>query len=387
MSEATQRVDVEGTAEGRQVIVQCPGCQTKFLVGSASLKGVDFPRFHCSRCDNLFSLDANLLGADGTPESALPPPAHPTAPLQNDLFSDDHAPAVAVEEIPMGTVTRELAPPPAIDDFAPVAESAVKGLRFEPPSPPSPRVGSTRGIEIPKGIDGSPRVAPPVETRGEPSLENQIEFDFIASSIPADRLFEESPRYTANSAPLQRELTPVRRAVGWRGIAPFGLSMLGCLALLGIFAFSIGNNRAYDTQVLNTLFPNAPQVASPDLRIIDTSFEKVPLSNGETIHLITGTVVNDSTEDVSNVVLEGLTFDGTGKVVSSAKVTSGATLAHSRLQSLTPDIIVKLQSGKNSRPLRIRAGDSERISLALTDAAARDARFFSARVYSVRSAD
>jgi hypothetical protein len=163
--------------------------------------------------------------------------------------------------------------------------------------------------------------------------------------------------------------------------------MLGCLALLGLAAFSIGSNRSFDRKVSNALFPNAAEVAPADIRVVDTAFEPIALSNGETVHLITGTVINDSGADVSNVVLEGLTFDAAGRVISSAKVTSGATLAHSRLQSLTPDIIVKLQSGENAKPLRIRAGDSERVSLALTDHAVRDARFFAARVYSVKQID
>lgn len=384
MAEATQRVQFEGSAEAKQIVVQCPGCQTKFLVASPSLKGIDFPRFHCSRCDNLFSLDSSALGLTSTSQPLL----SSKPPSQSELFPEAEE---TVETANPATHARvDVLSPPAptidhlmIDDFTPIAESAVAGLRFDPTegAPATPRVGSTKGIELPKGPGRGPLVEAPYEGQPETPPRSQMAFDFIASSIPSDRLFEDTPKLAPRVPPLA---PPVRRTSGWRGVGTLALPMLGCLALLGLGGFAIGSNNIIDPPKLRSLFPTAPQVASPDIRVVDTSFEQIPLSNGETIHLITGTVVNDSPRDVSNVVLEGLTFDAAGRVVSSARVTSGATLAHSRLQSLTPDIIVKLQSGENSRPLKLRAGESERVSLAFTDSAVREARFFSARVYSAR---
>jgi hypothetical protein len=136
--------------------------------------------------------------------------------------------------------------------------------------------------------------------------------------------------------------------------------------------------------MMAALFPAAPQVAPPELRLEDTTYGTVALSSGETVRIITGTLTNESSTDVRNVVLEGLTFDAAGDKLTTVKVTSGATLSHSRLQSLTPDIITELQSGGHAKPLHLKVGESEKVTLALTDQAAADARFFSARVFSVR---
>ncbi len=55
--------------DSSQKIIQCPNCQTKFAVDGTLLAGVDFPRFHCSRCDFVFSIEKNgapVAGAQGS---------------------------------------------------------------------------------------------------------------------------------------------------------------------------------------------------------------------------------------------------------------------------------------------------------------------------------
>lgn len=39
------------------MIIQCPSCTTKFAIDSSTVDELDAPRFHCSRCDHLFSFE------------------------------------------------------------------------------------------------------------------------------------------------------------------------------------------------------------------------------------------------------------------------------------------------------------------------------------------
>lgn len=399
MAEATQKVSPELDAEGHQVIVQCPACQTKFLVGAAALHGVDFPRFHCSRCDHLFSVDSTALGMQPAPS-----PRASLEPTQSDLFTphsaveepdegEDESPDLLAEDGPLPPVAATPTPTPTIDDFAPIPGSAIDSLAIDEAHGSATRYKgavSGRGLDIPKRLDVGAKAIPPIP--GGLVDEQQIAFDFIASSVPEDRVFDESeePRTVSHARLAERVgpgFTMPWRTSGWRGVWAVSLPILGCLTVLGLAALSLGSDRSFDRRVAASLFPNAAAVAPADIRVVDTAFAPIALSNGETVHLITGTVINDSGADVSNVILEGLTFDAAGRILSSAKVTSGATLAHSRLQSLTPEIIVRLQSGENSKPLRLRAGESEKVSLALTDHSVREARFFAARVYSAKQVD
>jgi predicted Zn finger-like uncharacterized protein len=40
-------------------IIQCPACNTKFALNESQLNGLDNPKFHCSRCNTLFTLKNN----------------------------------------------------------------------------------------------------------------------------------------------------------------------------------------------------------------------------------------------------------------------------------------------------------------------------------------
>ncbi len=39
------------------MIIQCPSCTTKFAIEAATVDELEAPRFHCSRCDNVFNFD------------------------------------------------------------------------------------------------------------------------------------------------------------------------------------------------------------------------------------------------------------------------------------------------------------------------------------------
>ncbi len=94
---AGQRLVRNGRSSGANIkvgsntsIIQCPSCQTKFAVRTAQIEEVKNPRFHCSRCDPLFTLEEVLVASTPAPlrktaafrpESFIPPaPPTPSGP-------------------------------------------------------------------------------------------------------------------------------------------------------------------------------------------------------------------------------------------------------------------------------------------------------------------
>ena len=52
------------------VVITCPACCTKFAVEGSAVTALDIPRFHCSRCDQIFLLDSPHTAE--SPASQLP---------------------------------------------------------------------------------------------------------------------------------------------------------------------------------------------------------------------------------------------------------------------------------------------------------------------------
>ncbi|MCB0337631.1 MAG: hypothetical protein KDD62_15050, partial [Bdellovibrionales bacterium] len=75
-------------ASEERLVVTCPACETKFAVVRSALSQVATPRFHCSRCDNVFVVSVDQL-------STLEPQA-----TSEDNFEPEVEEPEAFEEIP-----------------------------------------------------------------------------------------------------------------------------------------------------------------------------------------------------------------------------------------------------------------------------------------------
>ncbi|NDC38415.1 MAG: hypothetical protein EBZ48_10230, partial [Proteobacteria bacterium] len=199
---------VESSTE--QLVVQCPACMTRFGVERAEVAAYRSPRFHCSRCDNVFAAGAagvTPTGVQGSGHAGGQSSAHASvrtqgatrmAPLTTALTPEpQHTPTLlrsitksVSRETPSDSMRpssseRPSLPPSAFDDpnFTEGVVAVYRNSsRIRPPahrmSEPSPT------LEIPKSWDGSVRAAAPRETSvGEASVDSypssaQIGFDF-----------------------------------------------------------------------------------------------------------------------------------------------------------------------------------------------------------------
>ena len=56
----------------KMLIIQCPECQTKFSIKQAKLSNLTSdPQFHCSKCDNLFTIKLEDLDPDKKSQNNL----------------------------------------------------------------------------------------------------------------------------------------------------------------------------------------------------------------------------------------------------------------------------------------------------------------------------
>ena len=69
-------------------IIQCPSCNTKFALNASQLAGIENPKFHCSRCNTIFSLEEQSNGeyTSTLETTTVPEPEKPTAAASSDDY-------------------------------------------------------------------------------------------------------------------------------------------------------------------------------------------------------------------------------------------------------------------------------------------------------------
>ena len=352
-----------------QSIIQCPGCQTRFLVASSAFSEIEVPRFHCSRCDHIFSLAPDAvtaiagLGPNRPPADTTPPADHdPLEPIAESALGEAFAEG---EE----AAAPRLAPPAAfIDDIT------------DYPGNETRSTGPTRGLAIPRGLDRSVRASAPHEIERE----EQIPLSFVQSTREPGA----SGANTATPAPPERSAPTAHRTAttsrGWRGLATVGLPLGATLLLLIAVSSWLGLRAEGDADLSHRLFPTAPQVPPVGTQLTATRFRRVTLNNGEAVYAVSGTVVNGAGQAVSDVVIEASVFGADGRTLATVQAPGALALARARLKSLSTVTIRELQSAPATRRQEISPGEREDFTIALPEFNPREARFFAARVHSVR---
>lgn len=494
----------------RQVIIQCPSCQTKFAIESTVISEVDEPRFHCSRCDNLFSM---------SPENEYIPlavPANPPASAEVTAKVDAQVIAAAPADRPRTTIPAQMHPPqPTQSSQSQPSQSQSNQLHPSQslPSQSQPRPLAPRSLQIPRTFTGpittsaphehstqqaepapsssrptadlsriaaivrrptigsfsladstpapenqkppAPTSAPVASNKStnteakspEPSRSETIDYLLEAkndegSQAANDRVANSSEQYgygvsiggavpssSGASAGIGRgaveraaadEVAPDSAAVlpasavkeasffgnvsaaeqramsarvytppvdGWRGmmvlVAPLALTVV----VLMVLSYLATQRPLAAERLVRGM--SIAEVPPSGVIIKNTKFAALTLDSGEKIHTISGKIVNQSSANLRDVRLEGLAFDHNGNLINSTRVSSASTLIKTRIKSLPVDMIRNMQSVKNARRGDLAAGQEQDFLLALLDSPGADdeiqnARYFSARVYSVR---
>lgn len=325
-----------------KLIIQCPACRAKFALPASALDGVEFPRFHCSRCDHIFSQEESMV------ETEVPPPPPEPAPR---------------------AATRSLEVPRAYDPKHPAA---------------APQEN-----------------APPVDQTSDPLRRNaaQMEFDFstprrkedahawaVGELDPDLEYREAAPAKALSKLPAQAAWEALRRdrTDRWRGVWYLSAPILVFLAMLWGLSRALKADASFSDALSQRIFPNAERAAPPGLLISGLKHRATALDDGERIHLISGTLENHAGETVRDVMLEALTFDAAGRKIAQAKVNAGSTLAGSRVKDLNLPMVREIQARVPAQRFEIKPDERVKFAIAVRADADRPAHFYTARVYSVK---
>lgn len=106
--------------------------------------------------------------------------------------------------------------------------------------------------------------------------------------------------------------------------------------LAGVSGFLISSPRRLISHY-PSLFETALHLPSPELQIQKPELRPFLLDNGESVYLVTGRVINRSSDTLSQIQVEALTFDDQGRTLQSARAGAGGIFSATRLGSFSAD--------------------------------------------------
>jgi predicted Zn finger-like uncharacterized protein len=360
LSVAMKSVKV-GDLEQTHAIIQCPQCQTKFAVDRTSIQHLESPRFHCSRCDSVFAFDTR----PATPRHSIAEPAEPIATGKSKLNPEFQSqPEVSASQ----------------------TDQAQEEESFQDSLP----TNMGKDWELPRSLAISSSQSPAAPQLNNLSSATQMGFNFGETSV-GNAAIQSQPRYEdpdlkrfeATAFPFDAIPAPKAGLSRWTSFAYLAAPLLFFVSgVLGMSAY-LNQNAERGEDMILSLSPSLPQVPPAEVSIEQTGFRRAVLDSGEVVYLVSGTLVNSSDKTFKEIQLEGLGFDARGSLISRTKVDAAATLAKTRVRSLSPSMIQELQSGRVKSKQEIKPGQSQEFTFALLDGKPELAKFFSARVYSV----
>ena len=368
-----------GTIVEGSTIIQCPSCATKFAIERNVLSEMDSPRFHCSRCDHLFSMT----------EATRAEREVVTAAVQ------EIAPVVAAAKSfePTSWKAEEHSAPKSLEIPKPIATPTL----VDPPRENAVTVGTASddaaqisfGFKAPPAGKRQPLSGFPVEEdwfAPEPELGNISDSEFGYDYGSAGK-GSYSPEIMRGS---ETKLGKGNITAGWSAFSVLALPIAVLMLLLGATAIFLRADSETAAHLSARLFPGAPQIAPTGVQIEQSKVKKVTLDSGESVLVLTGRIANRSGENIKDVVIEGLGFDKGGAELVSARWPLGVSLNKARLKSLSPEMIRNMQASANAKRRELNSGEEQEFSFALLpDGSAEkdglpEVQFFGSRVYSVR---
>jgi predicted Zn finger-like uncharacterized protein len=329
-------------ATPKPLIIQCPSCSTKFALSSEAVSGSSTQKFHCSRCDSIFSQEIELkqevapLHQEPVFEELPPPPPPPLPPLaQTSLTFDEPLAADAF-------------------DFSFDEDDEKIYTRFDT------GFGDNEQSEISVAkFDDEPM--------GYGSLvrEQVVLHDPLAAAAPS---FMQRIKIPAKHKPLMYVLAPC---------AVF-LCFALCVAILSSTAPLLVASAA------NLIAAEKTTIGPRDIFVKNTKVKRIALDSGEMVTQITGTAVNKSADTLRDITVEASVYDKASKQVGANKTLVSSNIGKSRIQSLTPEMILDLQMTSSARSFSVKAGQEAPFTAVVVEAPSKNGgpKFFTVRVFS-----
>lgn len=358
------------------------------------LRGIEVPRFHCSRCDHVFTLqpDTKLeaIESEDSTRARLKRALGPVKRLGWDRGKSHEEPpherAEEPKEIPRAfkeelsftppeaeeaEIIEEVEPPRKKDDaFADIPAPETSFVRPTTSQKPEPRVARGSVVE---------RVSkPPHES---------AQYDPDEEELPIWKQYWGAVVAKAQGVIGNKDRP--RNALLWL-LTP----VIGFLSALVVLTISLRSDGAMAKVIAEKMFAATPRVAPADLMVQDTQFERVVLENGEVIYLVRGKLFNNTQQAFSAVDIQAFAFDAAGNLIKTGIAPAGNVLSTAKLPALTAKAVATMQG--EVKEFQIKAGESKEFLVALfenddgdlqkdgpSEQELKDTKYYSARVYSV----
>lgn len=403
------------------ILVCCPSCSTKFAVESSAVASFENPRFHCSRCDAVFSLSENQ------PE----PSAHNTHQSENGdtprWVLSDPAKVIsdqAQEKQPLSSQTLKAtdfsigasAHPSFSGKLSDARDYTPRIMTSADKSPEalSMNAGLSLLTQGQANLDPQRTIAdePQNLTQQAPSDEPRLRGAFRHHNRPA---IPQAPGKETLSEVEQEMLAEIGRAEGrgplsrafatlfrrTRTLGRLALPLGGSLCLLTLLTYSSRVSPGSMDALISAVIPSplsdtVPKLPPSELAMKDLSLRFIRTPNREVVAVISGQLVNTSQEAISDVTLEALGFNDRGEVVIKSRAPLRSALSKEKIADLNQDTIQKFQHALGARDASIAPSETVPFSVALlgdedemrsgssVEPDLSSIRYFSARVFSVR---
>ena len=411
-------------APAPHIVVACPSCKTSFAVETAAVAALETPRFHCSRCDDVFVLKDSA--SDTRPE-----------PLQVQSLTRNNASSFSrTAPVTNRAVTQESLIKPS--DFS-MSEVSNSQLSNSQPLNSQPLNSQPSTYSTPSALSmAPPKAAAPrnsattsaTTSRSELSLLSQGFLDIDDSStlqaIPAhlgtptesvitsaaatqaiNRSEEISPRNFVLSDPAQQPSKPVqaklesptteayrptpprrsetvqadlasvaaqgrRFSVRTQGLLSMSLPILGVMvALLGLSYTARISPQSIDA-LANIALPSfakesVSQLPSSKLSVRNISFKFKKTRTKETIGIVTGSITNETGKTIVGVEVEALGFNDRGEIVLSSRAPLRSALENEKIATLSLETVRRFQSSLNAREASIAPKETIHFTVALVN--------------------
>ena len=368
--------------EGK-VIIQCPKCQTKFSVSSELISELELPRFHCSRCDNVFDMDPRTSAS--FEESDIP---EENPPYIERLQSESSITASTPEKSEDASKTVEISK----EDLSKISETlesqkAEQPLSLQIPSSYEPAAPASAPIE---NLSSSKEIQLSMDlTSTKDTVIDKENFDMpygVSIGKALDGTEEVSAPYPAPNQ--EREIERVfdlPRQSAWSGPIILVVPIMLTLMFSAVLSVVLIKSPQIAESVANTLGAPLPKVPPTGLYLESIEFKNYVLDNGEQVSAISGAIRNASPNRFKNILIEGFAFDRDGNIVGNVKTSTASNLNDARIKSLSLAMLKDLQessSGKKSE-LAPNSDKSFLIPILGDNKQISTAHFFTARIYSV----
>jgi len=396
------------------LVVQCHACATRFALDPAVVAGISEPRFHCSRCDHVFTLSIQDSLRSSHEESNRfdfedPHPAS-NGGLARQVTQASSYQAPSLQGGGVGSLSREERANSTIP--TPIQQSEFSlGTSTSPISKaqdvPKPKeVSKTGPIEHPKFVakeesieeaaEKSPPKPRPVDL---PDKAKKGWFAPLTDAVTrpgTDRNTESAVgRHAREQGPVDQIVSP-RSPIQFSQLSPLTLAVLplfAAVAVLLLFSYIVwvspGGFGVSVTRTFPGIGKSLPALPPKDLATSQVAIQFVKLQSKELVPVISGVVTNYSTQPIEGVTLQALGFDERGEVLISAEAPLRSALSREKVSELSITDVARFQTSLSARKSSIAPSETVPFTIALLeqdgsgDPKLDRIKYFSARVFSI----